>query len=63
MVPDILYGEERIKRPLIRVGERGEGKFRECSWEEAVDKAAELLKKPQIHMAADLWHLTMDEVF
>lgn len=63
LVPDILYGEERIKRPLIRVGERGEGKFRECSWEEAVDKAAELLKKPQIHMAADLWHLTMDEVF
>ena len=45
LVPDILYGEERIKRPLIRVGERGEGKFRECSWEEAVDKAAELLKK------------------
>ena len=28
LVPDILYGEERIKRPLIRVGERGEGKFR-----------------------------------
>lgn len=24
LVPDILYGEERIKRPLIRVGERGE---------------------------------------
>ena len=45
LVPDILYGEERIKRPLIRVGESGEGKFRECSWEEAVDKAAELLKK------------------
>ena len=45
MVPDILYGEERIKRPLIRVGERGEGKFPECSWEEAIDKAAELLKK------------------
>ena len=38
LVPDILYGEERIKRPLIRVGERGEGKFRECSWEEAVEK-------------------------
>ena len=45
LVPDILYGEERLKRPLIRVGERGEGKFRECSWEEAIDKAAELLKK------------------
>ena len=45
LVPDILYGEERIKRPLLRVGERGEGKFRECSWEEAIDKAAELLKK------------------
>ena len=45
LVPDILYGKERIKRPLIRVGERGEGKFRECSWEEAIDKAAELLKK------------------
>lgn len=39
--PDILYGEQRLKKPLIRVGEKGEGKFREASWEEALDFAAQ----------------------
>ena len=29
--------------PLIRDGEKGEGKFREASWEEALDLVAEKL--------------------
>ena len=45
--PDILYGEQRLKKPLIRVGEKGEGKFREASWEEALDFAAQKLKAVQ----------------
>ncbi|MDL0089670.1 thiosulfate reductase PhsA [Campylobacter gastrosuis] len=35
-----LYDPKRIVKPLIRVGERGEGKFREASWDEALDLVA-----------------------
>ena len=35
-----LYSPNRIKSPLIRVGERGEGKFRKASWDEALDLVA-----------------------
>ena len=32
------YDPDRIKTPLIRVGKRGEGKFRKATWEEAFDE-------------------------
>ena len=35
--PEIVYSPHRLKNPLIRTGERGEGKFREASWNEALD--------------------------
>jgi hypothetical protein len=35
--PEIVYSKDRLKTPLIRVGERGEGKFREAGWDEALD--------------------------
>ena len=34
---------ERLKNPLLRVGERGEGKFKEISWDEALDIIADKL--------------------
>ncbi len=34
---DFVHNEERLTKPLIRVGEKGEGKFRDASWEEALD--------------------------
>lgn len=37
----MIYGPDRIKRPLIRTGARGEGKWREASWDEALDYIAE----------------------
>lgn len=37
---DIIYSKDRIKTPLIRIGEKGEGKFREASWDEALEYAA-----------------------
>jgi anaerobic selenocysteine-containing dehydrogenase len=40
-----LYSADRITTPLIRTGERGEGKFRQASWGEALDLIGEKLKK------------------
>lgn len=34
------YDPDRVLTPLIRVGQRGEGKFRQASWEEALDLTA-----------------------
>jgi len=36
----VVYDPDRLKYPLIRVGERGEGKWRRASWEEALDLVA-----------------------
>ena len=40
---NLIYGPDRLKRPLIRVGKRGEGKFRAVSWDEALDYVADRL--------------------
>lgn len=34
---DLLYDPDRLKWPLLRTGERGEGRFKRVSWEEALD--------------------------
>lgn len=41
--PALLNDDERPQTPLIRVGERGEGKWRPVSWDEAFDYVAEKL--------------------
>ncbi len=43
-VAGMVYNPNRIQSPLIRVGERGEGKFRRASWPEALDLVASKLK-------------------
>ena len=40
-----LYDPDRLKTPLIRTGARGEGRFREASWDEALDVTAKALLK------------------
>ena len=40
-----IYREDRIKTPLRRTGERGEGKFEPISWEEAYKVIAENLNQ------------------
>ncbi len=35
-----LYSAERLLYPMMRVGERGEGKFRRASWDEALNHVA-----------------------
>ena len=40
-----VYNKDRLLKPLKRVGERGEGKWAEISWEQALDEiAAKLLE-------------------
>ena len=41
----LVYNPKRLLKPLKRVGERGEGKWKEISWDEALDTVAEKLKE------------------
>ncbi len=38
--PDYVYHPDRIRFPLKRIGERGDGRWKEISWEEALDEIA-----------------------
>jgi anaerobic selenocysteine-containing dehydrogenase len=40
----LIYSPYRLKYPMIRVGQRGEGKFRRASWDEAIDYIATRLR-------------------
>jgi len=44
-IADRIYSPDRILCHLKRVGERGEGKFVEYSWEEVINSVAIKLKK------------------
>jgi anaerobic selenocysteine-containing dehydrogenase len=39
-LPQAMYHPDRIRTPLVREGPRGEGRFREASWEEALERVA-----------------------
>ncbi|NLX63872.1 MAG: molybdopterin-dependent oxidoreductase [Clostridiaceae bacterium] len=41
----LVYNPKRLLKPLKRVGKRGEGKWQEISWDEALDTVAEKLKE------------------
>lgn len=44
-IPEIIYHSERLKYPLKRVGERGEGKWEPTCWGEALDIIASKLNE------------------
>jgi len=43
--PQHMYGPERLLHPQIRVGAKGEGRLRPCSWDEALDLIAARLRE------------------
>src|SRR6266542_595024 len=55
-----VYDPARLKRPLIRAGERGEGKWRPATWDEAWDFAAQKLTavKEKYGPQGSLWSST-----
>ncbi len=42
---NLIYGPDRLKKPMIRSGAPGKGEFREASWNEALDYTANKLKE------------------
>ena len=40
-----LYDPDRLKTPMVRVGERGNGKWKAISWDEAISQVAKNLQK------------------
>ncbi|MCG8456418.1 MAG: molybdopterin-dependent oxidoreductase [Holophagales bacterium] len=38
--PRLMYGEERLRRPMVRRGAKGEGRFEPIAWEEALELAS-----------------------
>jgi len=40
-----VYAPDRLKYPMKRIGERGEGKFVRISWDEALDELAERISR------------------
>ena len=62
-----VYDPARLKKPLIRAGERGEGKWRPATWEEAWDFAAKKLSavKEKYGPQGSLWSSTesFQEIF
>ena len=45
LLPRWFHAEDRLKKPLIRTGERGSGDFREANWEEAIELVADRLRE------------------
>ncbi len=63
-----LYHPERILAPLRRVGKRGEGKWKQVSWDEALDEVALRLKALQLErqhhgfVIRNPWDLSSNEL-
>jgi anaerobic selenocysteine-containing dehydrogenase len=50
---EVLYNPDRVKGPMKRAGERGEGKWQEISWDEAINTLAEQLRQMKSKREAD----------
>ena len=48
-----LYHPDRLDHPLMRVGERGEGKWRRVNWDEALDFIADKMQAIKVQYGAE----------
>src|SRR5262249_466535 len=42
--PEHVYGPDRIRFPQVRVGRKGEGRFRRVTWDEALERIASRMR-------------------
>src|SRR6185503_20361594 len=50
---EVLYNPDRIKGPMKRAGERGEGKWQEISWDDGIKTLTEQLRQMKSRREAD----------
>jgi len=50
--PSFMYDPDRLRSPMIRMGERGEGQFKEVTWNEALEPDVLGKGRPQGRMAS-----------
>src|SRR3989304_1900895 len=52
-IPQYMYHPDRVTHPLKRVGERGEGKWQQITWDEAYDTIEKRLKDIRAKFGAE----------
>ncbi len=52
-IPQYMYHPDRVTHPLKRVGERGEGKWQQITWDEAYDTIEKKLKDIRARFGAE----------
>ena len=57
----LVYHPDRLKYPMKRVGERGEGKWQRISWDEALDTIAARIKQAKEESGPESIALCWDE--
>jgi len=50
---EIVYSKDRLKYPLLRTGERGEGKFNRIGWDEALDRISDAFQRVKREFGAE----------
>ncbi|WP_018306894.1 thiosulfate reductase PhsA [Desulfitobacterium hafniense] len=51
--PSLLYDPQRLKKPMIRTGDRGTGKYKEVTWDEAYTYITEKVKEIQLNYGGE----------
>lgn len=50
---EIIYSRDRLTSPLLRVGKKGEGRFKRIAWDEAMGRIVEAFKKTKAEYGAE----------
>lgn len=61
--PQFLYAKDRLQYPLKRAGEKGEGRFRRITWDEALDTIADKLKETKTKYGPEAYAVLSPEAW